>query len=211
MATIDLLNAKGERVSELQLKDSIFNVKVNEIAMTDTVLRQLAKRRAGSACTKTRGLVRGGGRKPWRQKGTGRARAGSNRSPIWVGGGVIFGSKPRQYGFKINKKVRKLALKSALTLKARENDLIVVEKVDFNKPRTKLGKEFLASLKLDNVSVLVVDKEPSINALLALRNLKDVKVLKLEHLNLHDILKHEKLLLTKEALSCIEEVLENGK
>ena len=138
MASVDVINQKGEKVDSIELDDKVFNAVIHEDLIQRVVVWQQAKRRSGNACTKTRAFVSGGGKKPWRQKGTGRARAGTNRSPVWVGGGTVFGPQPRSYAFSVPKKVRRAALRSVLTARLQENSLTVVDKIELDVPKTKL-------------------------------------------------------------------------
>jgi large subunit ribosomal protein L4 len=190
------------RVIHPQLREDIFAVKVLPHLLQQVVRMQLNNRRAGSAATKTKGLVRGGGKKPWRQKGTGRARAGSIRSPLWVGGGTIFGPQPRDYTYRLPKKARRSALLSTLSLKNREGKLIVVEKIELSETKTKLMRQMLADLKVE--SALIVLGESARDIELATRNLPNAKVLRVDGLNVYDILRHEHLILTAQALQAIE-------
>ncbi len=190
------------RVIHPQLREDIFAVKVLPHLLQQVVRMQLNNRRAGSAATKTKGFVRGGGKKPWRQKGTGRARAGSIRSPLWVGGGTIFGPQPRDYSYRLPKKARRSALLSTLSLKNREGKLIVVEKIELSETKTKLMRQMLADLKVE--SALIVLGESTRDIELATRNLPNAKVLRVDGLNVYDILRHEHLILTAQALQAIE-------
>jgi len=185
-----------------QLKEDIFGAKVAPHLLQQMVRMQLTNRRAGTAATKTKGFVRGGGKKPWRQKGTGRARAGSIRSPLWVGGGTVFGPRPRDYTYRLPKKARRAALVSALSLKNRDGKLIVVEKIALPEAKTKLMRQMLADLKVK--SALIVLAEPVREVELATRNLPNAKVLRVEGLNVYDLLRHEYLILTEQALQAIE-------
>jgi large subunit ribosomal protein L4 len=188
-----------------ELKNEIFGVKVRPHLLHQMVVMQLNNRRAGTASTKTKGFVRGGGKKPWRQKGTGRARAGSSRSPLWVGGGTIFGPQPRDYSYRLPKKARKKALLSALSSKNQEGQLIVLDKLEFSEPKTKLMQKILEDLQVKNA--LVVLPQPDEKVERSARNLPTVKVLRVEGLNVYDLLHHEHLILTAEALKLIEERL----
>jgi large subunit ribosomal protein L4 len=188
-----------------ELKNEIFGVKVRPHLLHQMVVMQLNNRRAGTASTKTKGFVRGGGKKPWRQKGTGRARAGSSRSPLWVGGGTIFGPQPRDYSYRLPKKARKKALLSALSSKNQEGQLIVLDKLEFSEPKTKLMQKILEDLQVKNA--LVVLPQPDEKVERSARNLPTVKVLRVEGLNVYDLLHHEHLILTAEALKLVEERL----
>jgi large subunit ribosomal protein L4 len=186
-----------------QLREDIFAAKVLPDLLQQAVRMQLNNRRAGTAATKTKGFVRGGGKKPWRQKGTGRARAGSIRSPLWVGGGTIFGPNSKDYFYRLPKKARRAALLSALTLKNREGKLIVVEKIELAEAKTRLVRQMLEELKVE--SGLIVLSQPMREVELATRNLPNAKVLRVEGLNVYDVLRYEYLILTQPALQAIEE------
>ena len=192
-------------VIQPELKQEIFGTKTRPHLLHQTVLMQLNKRRAGTAATKSKGLVRGGGKKPWRQKGTGRARAGSIRSPLWVGGGTIFGPQPRDYSFRMPRKARKEALLSALSLKNRDGKIIVVDKLELEEAKTKLMAKALAELKV--TSALIVIPQPDAKIERSSRNIPAVKVLRVEGLNVYDVLRYEHLILTEGALKLLEERL----
>lgn len=205
MPTVALYNVKGEQVGEIELSDAVFGVAVNEPVIHQVVRMQLANQRRGTASTKTRAEVRGGGRKPWRQKGTGRARHGSIRSPIWRGGGVVFGPKPRDYGFTVPKKMKRLALRSALSAKVAAGELLVLEDLKFEKPRTKQMVEVLSNLKVTG-KALVVTAGPDEIVAKSARNIPGVKSIPATNLNVYDLLLHDKLVLTKDAVAKVEEV-----
>ena len=188
---------------EPELPESIFGVAVRPHLLHQAVVMQLNNRRAGTASTKTRGRVRGSGRKPWRQKGSGRARAGSVRSPIWVGGGTVFGPLPRDYSYRIPKKARRQALLSALSLKRQEEKLVVVEPEDVTEIKTRLMAEAMASLGVGNALFVIAENDEKIE--LSARNLPRVKVLRVAGLNVYDLLRFEYLVLTRDALRKIEE------
>ena len=188
---------------EPELPESIFGVAVRPHLLHQAVVMQLNNRRAGTASTKTRGKVRGSGKKPWRQKGSGRARAGSVRSPIWVGGGTVFGPLPRDYSYRIPKKARRQAVLSALSLKRQEEKLVVVEPEDFSEIKTRLMAEAMAALGVGKALFVIADRDEKIE--LSARNLPDVKVLRVDGLNVYDLLRFEHLVLTGEALRKIEE------
>ena len=207
MALIDVVNQKGEKVDSVELDETIFNSEIRENLVQNVVVWQLAKRRAGTASTKTRSEVRGGGKKPWRQKGTGRARAGTNRSPIWTGGGTIFGPKPRSYEFSLNKKARKAALRSVLTAKLKDNHLTVVDKIELEAPKTKLFFETMKALGLENGKTLFVVPEKDELLSRSSRNLYHVLVLPTEGINVYDLLRFEKLVLLQGAIPTIHERL----
>ncbi|KXS45766.1 MULTISPECIES: 50S ribosomal protein L4 [unclassified Candidatus Frackibacter] len=208
MPELALYNREGSQVGEIELNQNIFDVEINEHVVHEAVTAQLAAKRSGTAATKTRGKVSGGGRKPWRQKGTGRARHGSIRSPIWVGGGTTFGPQPRDYSKKLPKKVKKLAVKSALTAKVNEDELIVVDKLDFAQPKTKEMVKVLEALNSSDQKVLIVTSEKDANLYKSARNIPGVNVLIASALNVYDILNCNKLIATKDAIEKVEEVLD---
>lgn len=207
MPQVAKYDTTGKQIGDINLADSVFNTSVNEHAVHQVVTSQLAKIRKGTASTKTRSEVRGGGKKPWRQKGTGRARAGSIRSPLWVGGGITFGPKPRSYDKKIPKKVKKLALRSILTDKLNNERIIVLDNLKFDQPKTSQMVELLESLKLDGAKVVIVIAEKDANIYLSARNIPGVKTLVVEALNAYDLLNNEYLIIANEAVEKIEEVL----
>ena len=192
-------------VIQPELKEQIFGIKTRPHLLHQTVVMQLNNRRAGTAATKSKGFVRGGGKKPWRQKGTGRARAGSIRSPLWVGGGTIFGPQPRDYSFRMPRKARKEALLSALSLKNRDGKIIVVDKLELEDAKTKLMVKALAELKV--TSALIVISQPDAIIERSSRNIPAVKVLRVEGLNVYDLVRYEHLILTEGALKLLEERL----
>lgn len=205
MSKVTLFNMQGEEVGEVELDEKIFGIQVSDASMHRVVKMHLANRRAGTAAVKDRSVVRGGGRKPWRQKGTGRARHGSIRSPLWVGGGTTFGPTPRDFGYRIPRKVRRLALKSALSSKARDGELIVVDALTFPEPKTKEMVKTLENLHAgDKVLLVTAAAEP--NVIKSARNIQGVKTLPASQLNVYDILYHKNLLLTRDALTKVEEV-----
>ncbi|HOB42368.1 MAG TPA: 50S ribosomal protein L4 [Bacillota bacterium] len=203
MPKAPLFDARGNRLGEVELPEAVFGIEPNEHAVHEAVTLQLASRRSGTHSTKTISEVRGGGRKPWRQKGTGRARHGSRRSPIWVGGGVVFGPKPRKYGYTIPKKVRRLALLSALSSMAQENAVYVVDAIDLSEPSTKS----MAALfeKIGAEKPLVVTDERSEVVEKSTRNIPGAMALHVEGLNVYDIVNHTALVLTRDAVSRAEE------
>jgi large subunit ribosomal protein L4 len=192
-------------VIQPELNPKIFGVKTRIPLLHQMVMMQLASRRAGSAATKSKGFVRGGGKKPWRQKGTGRARAGSNRSPIWVGGGTIFGPQPRDYSYRLPRSARREALLSALSLKYRDRKIIVVDRLELEEAKTKFMARALAELQAANA--LIVINETNAHIERSARNLPLVKVLRVDGLNVYDLLRYEHLILTKDALKSLEERL----
>ena len=202
-----LYNMEGKAIGEVELSDAIFASPVNTAAMHLVVRSILANQRQGTAATKTRGLVRGGGRKPWRQKGTGRARSGSIRSPLWVGGGTAFGPQPRSYAFSMPRKARRLAIKSALSAKVQAGELLVMEDIAIAEPKTKTVVNLLDSLKIGDDKALIVVAASDENVEKSSRNIPGVKSITSLGLNVYDILYHDKVLITKDAVSKIEEVL----
>jgi large subunit ribosomal protein L4 len=187
------------------LNEAIFGAKTRPHLLHQAVVMQLANRRAGSAATKTKGFVSGGGKKPWRQKGTGRARAGSIRSPIWVGGGTTFGPRPRDYSYRMPRTARREALLSALSLKNRDGKIIVVDKFELDEAKTKVMVKALAELKIDNALIVIPQSDVKIER--SARNLPKVKVLRVEGLNVYDLMRYEHLILTEGALKLLEERL----
>ena len=205
---IDVLDIAGQKKTQADLPKEIFAAPVKDHLIHDMVRYQLARQRSGSASTKGRAEVRGGGIKPWRQKGTGRARAGSIRSPLWVGGGTVFGPQPRSYAFKLNKKVKKSALKSALSLKAQNQELILLEDFDLEEGKTKLAAQILNDLGFNRgTKVLILVDGGHENLKRATRNIAGVKVLDLAGINVYDLLWHQKLIIIKNSLSKLKEVL----
>jgi len=207
MAKVEILNGVGEKKEERVLRGDLLESPVKTHLLYEVVKMQLACRRRGTASTKTRGEVRGGGRKPWRQKGTGRARQGSIRAPHWVGGGTVFGPRPRDFSYRIPRKARRVALKSALSAKYRHGELMFLEGIDLPDHKTKSAIAFLKDLGLEGKKVLLVIEEIDFNLDKATRNLPQVKVLKAEGLNVYDLLDHEVVVCTKGALDIIEEAL----
>jgi large subunit ribosomal protein L4 len=206
MPTVPLYNMTGAQIGEIELDDRVFGIEPNQAAMHAAVKMQLANQRAGTSSTKTRSEVRGGGRKPFRQKGTGRARAGSIRSPLWRKGGVIFGPQPREYSYKLPRKLRRLALKSALSSKAKSEGVLVVDELVFEEPKTRRMIEVLDSLDLYS-KTLVVTADGDVNVIKSARNIPGVKPVRADFLSVYDILDHDKLVITQEAVARVEEVL----
>ena len=204
MANVSVYNIEGKEVGTIELSDAVFGVEVNEHLMHMAVVQQLANKRQGTQKAKTRSEVSGGGRKPWRQKGTGHARQGSTRSPQWKGGGVVFAPTPRDYSFKLNKKEKRAALKSALTSRVQENKLIVVDEMNFGEIKTKNFRNMLKNLSV--AKALVVLEEGNTNAVLSARNIADVKTAGTNTINVYDILKYNTVIVTKAAVATIEEV-----
>lgn len=207
MPKVTLYNTAGAAAGEIELDDSVFGVEYNEAVIHQAVVRQMANERLGTHATKTRGLVRGGGRKPWKQKGTGRARVGSIRSPLWVGGGTVFGPTPRSHAKDMTRKARQLAVKSALSEKLRANELIVVDAINFDAPKTKEVVKFLAAFNVDGKALIVDGGTASENTVLSARNIPNVKAYAPSGLNIYDIVHYTKLFLTQDAVKKIEEVL----
>jgi len=206
MPKVAIYTVAGQQTGDLELNESVFGVEVNEALIHQAVVMQLAAQRLGTHATKTRGLVRGGGRKPWKQKGTGRARSGSTRSPIWVGGGTVFGPTPRSYSFRMPRKQRRLAIKCALSDKVQSGDFVVLENLDFAAPKTKDVVKMLNDFSVDK-KVLLVTAETVENVEKSSRNIPGVKAISSCGLNVYDILNHNKLFITKDAITRIEEVL----
>ena len=204
MANVSVYNIEGEEVGTIDLNDAVFGVEVNEHLVHMAVVSQLANKRQGTQKAKTRSEVSGGGRKPWRQKGTGHARQGSTRAPQWTGGGVVFAPTPRDYSFKLNKKERRAALKSALTSRVEEKKFIVVDEINFDEIKTKKFQDVLNNLSVSKA--LVVLEDGNKNAELSARNIADVKTAKTNTINVYDILKYNTVIATKAAVQAIEEV-----
>ena len=204
MANVSVYNIEGKEVGTIELNDAIFGVEVNEHLVHMAVVNQLANNRQGTQKAKTRSEVSGGGRKPWRQKGTGHARQGSTRAPQWTGGGVVFAPVPRDYSFKMNKKEKRAALKSALTSRVEENKFIVVDEMNFDEIKIKKFQAVLNNLSVSKA--LVVLEDGNVNAELSARNIADVKTAKTNTINVYDILKYNTVIATKAAVEAIEEV-----
>lgn len=206
MAKVQVLNLKGEKVKDITLKDSVWNIEINEPVVHDAIVLARASLRQGTASTKTRSEVSGGGRKPYKQKGTGNARQGSTRSPQWPGGGIVFGPKPRKYDKKQNRKERRLALKSALSSKLRDNELVVVENLNLENNKTKTFNEMLKNVKV-NGKALVVFADDNENLFLASRNNNKVAVVAFDEINVLDLVATDYLLIDESSVKKIEEVL----
>ena len=204
MASVAVYNIDGKEVGKLDLNDSVFGVEINEHLVHAAVVSQLANKRQGTQSAKTRSEVSGGGRKPWRQKGTGHARQGSTRSPQWTGGGVVFAPKPRDYSVKLNKKERALALKSVLTSKVNDEKFVVLDELKFDEIKTSKFVAVLKNLELDKALVVMKDKEE--NVVLSARNIPSVKTTLTNTINVYDILKYDTVVITKDAVAAIEEV-----
>ena len=206
MPKVAVYNIDRQQVSDIELNDNVFGVEVNGGLLHQAVVMQLASQRLGTHATKTRAFVRGGGRKPWKQKGTGRARSGSRRSPLWVGGGTVFGPHPRSYAFSMPRKQRRLAIKCALSDKVQEDSLFVLDALDFEAPKTKQVVKLLQTFEIDN-KALIITAEEAENVERSSRNIPGVKAINTTGLNVYDILNHDKLFVTKDAVARIEEVL----
>lgn len=206
MPKLRLLKQDGTNAGEITLNDTVFGIEPNEKVVVDVILSQRASLRQGTHKVKNRSEVRGGGRKPWRQKGTGRARQGSIRSPQWRGGGVVFGPTPRSYAYKLPKKVRRLAIKSILSSKVNEEKLVVLEGLTFDAPKTKEFAAFLKNISVDTKALIVVAGE-SENVELSARNLQGITVIPAESISVLEVAKHDKLIITKAAVEKVEEVL----
>ena len=204
MASVKVYDIEGKEVETLELNDAVFGVEINEHIMHKAVVGQLANNRQGTQSAKTRSEVSGGGRKPWRQKGTGHARQGSTRSPQWTGGGVVFAPKPRDYSIKLNKKERRLAIKSALTTKVNESKLIVLDSFELDEIKTKKFQNVLNNLNVNKA--LVVLEDGNTNAEISARNIAGVKTARTNTINVYDILKYNTVIATKAAVATIEEV-----
>ena len=204
MSKVSVYNMEGQQVGEIELNDEVFNVEINEHLVNQAVKLQLANKRQGTQSAKTRSEVRGGGRKPWKQKGTGHARQGSTRAPQWKGGGVVFAPKPRDYSFKMNKKEKQLALKSVLTSRVQENKFIVVDAIKMDEKKTKTFVKALDSLKVSKA--LVVLNENDQNVVCSARNIPTVKTAFTNTINVYDILKYDTIVIDKAAVATIEEV-----
>lgn len=206
MPKVQLFDQTGKVVGDIELNDSVFGIEPNEHVLFEAIVMQQASQRQGTHATKNRSAVRGGGRKPWKQKGTGRARQGSIRSPQWVGGGTVFGPTPRSYSYKLPKKVRRLAIKSALSSKVKENETIVVNALTIDAPKTKAFVQILNDLSV-NEKTLVVTGQPDEAAALSARNIPTVKLISVDQVNVLDVVNHNKLILTEAAARHLEEVL----
>ncbi|MCK5812163.1 MAG: 50S ribosomal protein L4 [Clostridiales bacterium] len=206
MPKVDVYNMSGTITDSIELSKGIFGIEVNETAIHSVVVAQLSNARQGTQSAKTRSEVRGGGRKPWRQKGTGRARQGSTRNIQWTGGGVAFAPKPRDYSVKIPKKMKRLALKSALTTKVNESEFIVIDTLTFDEIKTKKMIEVLTNLKVNNQSTLIVLDTNDKTVIKSANNIESVKTVGVNTINVYDLIKYDKIVVTKEAVKLIEEV-----
>lgn len=205
MPKVDVYDIKGKKVSDVELAEAIFGIEPNEAIVHSVLVNYLANQRQGTQSTKTRAEVRGGGRKPWRQKGTGRARQGSIRAPQWVKGGIALGPKPRSYKYTVNKKERRLAIKSLLSSKVLENELTVVDKLELAEVKTKIMVKALADLKVEGKTLIVLP-ENNKNVLMSARNIEGVKTIVLNNINVFDLLKYNNLVLPLETVKKLEEV-----
>src|SRR3954454_9761038 len=206
MPKVALLNQSGSQVGEIELNESVFGIEPNESVVTEAILMQRASLRQGTHKVKNRSEVAGGGRKPWKQKGTGRARQGSIRSPQWRGGGIVFGPTPRSYSYKLPKKVRRLAIKSALSSKVLDENILVLDSLTFGTPKTKDFKTLLSGLSVDK-KALIVTADLDENVALSARNIPGVTVVTADGINVLDVVNHDKLIMTKAAVEKVEEVL----
>lgn len=204
MANVAVYNMKGEEVGSLELNDAVFGAKINEHLVHMSVVQYLANKRQGTQKAKTRSEVRGGGRKPWRQKGTGHARQGSIRAPQWKGGGVVFAPTPRDYSFKINKKEKRAALKSVLTSKVNDSKFIVLDELKLDEIKTKKFREVMENLKVSKALVILNDNDQ--NVVMSARNIPQIKTALTNTINVYDILKYDTIVVTKDAVATIEEV-----
>lgn len=206
MGKLSVLNLKGEKVGDITLNKEIWEIEPNDAVLYDAITLSRNNQRQGTASTKTRSEVSGGGKKPWRQKGTGRARQGSIRAPHWPGGGVVFGPHPRSYAKKMNRKERRLALKSALAYKAKASEIIVVDAFNLEDSKTKTALQILKNLKVEKNILIVVD-ELTDEVILATRNLKEIVLLEVNEINTYDVISADKMIITEKALKVLEEVL----
>ena len=204
MANVSVYNMEGKEVGKIDLNDAVFGVEINEHLVHMAVVQQLANNRQGTQKAKTRSEVSGGGRKPWRQKGTGHARQGSTRSPQWTGGGVVFAPVPRDYSFKLNKKEKRIALKSALTSRVQENKFIVLDELKLDEIKTKKFQEVLNNLKVNKALVVLNDNDQ--NVMLSARNLPFIRTALTNTINVYDVMKYNTVIVTKDAVATIEEV-----
>ena len=204
MPTVGVFNKEGNKVADMELNEKVFATEVNEYALHQVVVALLANKRQGTQSTKTRSEVRGGGIKPWRQKGTGRARQGSIRSPQWIKGGIVFAPKPRDYRVSVPKSMRKVAMKSALTSKVQDNQMIVLESLSFEAPKTKNMVEMLKAFEANKALIITAESNEAVYK--SARNIQGISVIPANNINVYDILKYEKLFITKDAVSKIEEV-----
>lgn len=205
MATVKVYNMQGKETGEIELDDTIFGIEVNQYAVHQAVVQYLANKRQGTKSTLTRAEVRGGGRKPWRQKGTGRARQGTTRAPHWTGGGVVFAPKPRDYSFKLNKKVKRLALKSVLSDRLNQNKIIVLDELKLDQTKTKEMAKIVNNFGFKK-ALFVMDGSDNVNVIRSARNIPNIKTAGVNTINPHDILKYDTFVATKDAIAKIQEV-----
>ena len=205
MPKVDVYDIKGKKVSDVELADSVFGIEPNEAVVHSVLVNYLANQRQGTQSTKTRAEVRGGGKKPWRQKGTGRARQGSIRAPQWIKGGIALGPKPRSYKYTVNKKERRLAIKSILSSKVLEKELTVVEKLELKEIKTKTMVKALSDLKVEGTTLIILPEQNK-NVLMSARNIEGVKTILINNINVFDLLKYNKLVLPLETVKKLEEV-----
>jgi len=205
MPKVALYNVSGQQIGDIELSDAVFGVEVNQHVLYEVVKNQLANKRQGTQSTKTRAEVRGGGRKPWRQKGTGRARQGSIRAPQWAGGGVVFAPKPRDYSYSVPKKVKRLGLKSALSSKVEEGKIIVLDDLSLTQPKTKDMVNILKNINSGKKALIVMD-EKNENVIKSANNIQGIQTALVSTLNVYDILKHDSFIITKDAVKKVEEV-----
>lgn len=205
MPNVALLNVSGKQVGEIELSENIFGANINVEAMHQVVKMYLANQRQGTQSALTRAEVRGGGKKPWRQKGTGRARHGSTRSPQWTHGGIVFAPKPRSYRYSVPKKIKRIAMKSALSSKVQDNNVVVLDELNFDAPKTKQVASMLENLKVDSKTLIVL-AENNENVVKSARNIEGVKATLVNTLNVYDILNYDKFIITKDAVKKVEEV-----
>lgn len=205
MPVAPLYDMKGNKLGEVELPDAVFGIEPHGSAVHEAVTLQLASRRSGTHDTKTISEVAGGGRKPWRQKGTGRARHGSRRSPLWVGGGIVFGPTPRKYGYRIPRKVRRLALLSALSARAQENAVYVIDSLELDKPSTKAMVQLFKAIGADKPLVVTASADDTVER--STRNIPDALALTVEGLNVYDIVRHTALVISRDAVAAVEEAL----
>jgi len=204
MPTVGVFNKEGNKVADMELNESVFAAEVNQYALHQVVVALLANKRQGTQSTKTRSEVRGGGIKPWRQKGTGRARQGSIRAPQWIKGGIVFAPKPRDYRVSVPKSMRKVAMKSALTSKVQENQMIVLESLNFEAPKTKNIVEMLKAFEANKALIITAESNEVVYK--SARNIQGINIIPANNINVYDLLKYEKVIITKDAVSKIEEV-----
>lgn len=207
MPKVPVYNTAGEQVSELELNEHVFGARVNPALLHQAVVMYEANRRVGTAATKTRAMVSGGGRKPWRQKGLGRARQGSIRSPLWRKGGIVFGPMPRDYRQKMPKKMRRAALRSALSAKVRDGEILVLDQLSLSAPKTREMATVLHNLKVYDAKPLIVLAEPNDNVRLAARNIPGARTIEARELNAYEVLKHQRVIMTRDAVARVEEAL----